>query len=92
MTNKATKDSGTVTVDLAGHYNEAVATLSGADPDKDVVFHIDSGSGVQDVTATTDSSGKATATFIPSSHVTYRIWVTSPVHVDPIADVVEVAS
>jgi hypothetical protein len=87
---KSTKAQGTVTVEMALPYENATVTLTGADPNEDVVINVlRSGAGTELIEATTDGSGNATATFVGITPGIYTVWVTSPVHADIVADAVE---
>lgn len=87
---KSAKSSGTITVQMAGPYQDAIITLTGIDPNEEFLFKIDrAGAGTQVIEAQADNTGAATATFVPTSSGTYLVYATSPEHFDDVADAVE---
>ena len=87
---KSTKSAGTVTVQMAPPYQDAVINMTGGDPDEDVVFSVDrAGAGTELISGHTDSSGAATATFVVITPGTYTVSVISPVHTDVFVDPID---
>lgn len=89
---KSSKSAGTITVDTVAPYENATISLTGADPDEDVVFSVDrSGAGTELIEGHTDDTGAATATFVVITPGVYRVSVVSPVHTDVFVDPIDVS-